>query len=513
VLAAAQALVARSNGPSAALGLAGEAPRQALMGAALLWCGYAFFRGRLAAPSRLATVAALGWWLWGLNKLARAAALIVSRGPWPDAAGPSLRLRNAGLQEALSLVDVGFYLLLALAMVLLLVAERRRAVRAVADAEERYRAFVHNGMEGVWRSEIEPPLDTGLPVEEQVQRLVADARLAECNDAFAAMYGCPDAAAMVGSRVWAYCDAGDAANLETLRAFVRSGYRQTAAESREVDAAGRPRLFLNSRLGVVVDGRLVRVWGTQLDVTEQARLQVSLRRAETMSALGTLVAGVAHEVRNPLFSMSATLDAFEARHGLREEYRPHLDVLRAQLQRLTRLMRDLLEYGKPASLDLVVLNPDALLRQAEEACEATARDAQVRIDHGDRGTVPALRGDRTRLVQVFTNVVENALQHSPPGSVVRVETAATWAQGAPWVEVRVHDAGPGFAEPDLARVFEPFFTKRRGGTGLGLSLVQRIVEQHGGEVTARNHPSGGAEVSVRLPAVSAASPAAAGSEA
>jgi signal transduction histidine kinase len=107
--------------------------------------------------------------------------------------------------------------------------------------------------------------------------------------------------------------------------------------------------------------------------------------------------------------------------------------------------------------------------------------------------------DRGRLVQVFHNLVENAIHYSPRGGVVAVEVEEVqWADGH-WIVCAVRDAGPGFSEGDLERLFEPFFSRRIGGTGLGLSIVQRIVEEHGGQITATNHPQGGAVLTLRLP--------------
>jgi signal transduction histidine kinase len=105
--------------------------------------------------------------------------------------------------------------------------------------------------------------------------------------------------------------------------------------------------------------------------------------------------------------------------------------------------------------------------------------------------------DRTRLMRVFENLLENAIQHSPRGGQVSVEVRR--ADGSvDAIECVVEDSGPGIAAEDLPHVFEPFFTRRKGGTGLGLSIVQRIVEQHGGEVLVANRPHGGTAVTVRL---------------
>jgi signal transduction histidine kinase len=111
--------------------------------------------------------------------------------------------------------------------------------------------------------------------------------------------------------------------------------------------------------------------------------------------------------------------------------------------------------------------------------------------------------DRARVSQVLQNLIENAVHFSPQGGRVHVSLGATGAPEEQWVECAVGDSGPGFDPTDLPRLFEPFFTRRRGGTGLGLSIVKRIVYDHGGEVSAENHPQGGAVVRVRFRALRA----------
>jgi PAS domain S-box-containing protein len=235
------------------------------------------------------------------------------------------------------------------------------------------------------------------------------------------------------------------------------------------------------------------------DVTHTVQLQASLRRSEMMSALGSLVAGVAHEVRNPLFSISATLDAFQARFGPEAEQVRYITVLRTELQRLTRLMQELLDYGKPRNPDL---QPGSIAEVIDDALGVTnrlARSRRVRVVTQAQGPFPLVAMDRNRLLEVFQNLVENAIQHSPPGAVVTVTAREVIHDGQSSLECVIHDAGPGFREEDLPKLFEPFFTRRRGGTGLGLSIVQRIVEQHDGTVSAANSPDGGALMRVRLP--------------
>jgi signal transduction histidine kinase len=232
-------------------------------------------------------------------------------------------------------------------------------------------------------------------------------------------------------------------------------------------------------------------------------LEQTLRRKEAMSAMGALVAGVAHEVRNPLFGISSTLDALEARLGADTAATPYLATLRGETQRLSRLMSQLLDYGRPVTPGLVPEPVGPVLEEAARSCEPLAAGAGVRVEAS--GDVPALpvSMDRPRLVQVFQNLIQNSIQHTPADERVLVAVKAEAWRGRRGLRCTVRDFGPGFDPEDLGRLFEPFFTRRHGGTGLGLSIVQRIVQEHSGHVEAGNHVEGGGVVSVWLPAAGA----------
>jgi PAS domain S-box-containing protein len=231
------------------------------------------------------------------------------------------------------------------------------------------------------------------------------------------------------------------------------------------------------------------------DITGLVTLQESLRRSETMAALGGVVAGVAHEVRNPLFTITATLDAFESGPDRRRDNAEYLKALRTPVARLNQLTRDLLEYGKPRQLRKASATPRDLVRRAVRACVALARDRGVDVEEAVHPACPALEVDSGPIEQVLQNLIANAVQHSRRGGRVRVLAAASGAA----VEFKVEDEGPGIDASDLPRLFEPFFSRRKGGTGLGLSIVERIVETHGGRVSAENRATRGAVFTVRLP--------------
>lgn len=282
-----------------------------------------------------------------------------------------------------------------------------------------------------------------------------------------------------------------AAQLITYIAGERLG---TTAET--TDADGRSWDIIVSRFSAPNGSErfILVLW----EITGFVELQESLRRSETMSAMGTLVAGVAHEVRNPLFGISATLDAFQEEMS-RPGYAECAATLRLEVNRLIHLMQELLEYGKPPALTIERGDIRDVVSQAVESRLPAALAAQVEIRNGMTDAMPTLLMDRSRLRQVFENLIDNAIQHSDPGSIVRVTGVLADHAGRHWIECTVDDEGPGFAPEDFDRVFEPFFTQREGGTGLGLSIVQRIVEEHSGKVSASNRPEGGGRIRVLFP--------------
>jgi PAS domain S-box-containing protein len=241
-----------------------------------------------------------------------------------------------------------------------------------------------------------------------------------------------------------------------------------------------------------------RVIAVVRDITQRKSMEEALRTSERMSIMGALVAGVAHEVRNPLFGIAATLDAFEAEFGATEASAEYMTVLRSDLSRLTRLMDDLLLYGRPSRNDTYRQPIEPVIAEALRVCapRATARRIEIRPEFGE--ALPAVDIDAERMLQVMKNVVENAVEFSEPGAAVAIRVRGE-GSGSRSLVCSVVDHGPGFRADDLPHVFEPFFTRRRGGTGLGLAIAQRIVTEHGGAIAASNAEEGGGVIEIRLP--------------
>lgn len=268
-------------------------------------------------------------------------------------------------------------------------------------------------------------------------------------------------------------------------------------------------IWLRLRVGAVHDEfRGTRLFLMQIDdisterraLLEKEQLQDAVRRAEAMAAMGALVGGVAHEVRNPLFGITATLDAMENRLGNLPEHARYVQVLRGEAARMTELMQRLLAFGRPVSTEQQRTSVPEILRAAADICSITAAGKQVRVEIAVVDSADyTLEVDKPRLIGAFQNLIDNAIQFSAAGGHVMVRLRRIQEPDGDYALVTVRDAGPGFTAGDEARIFQPFFTKRAGGTGLGLSIVKQTIEEHGGAISAANHPEGGAELSVRLP--------------
>ncbi len=162
---------------------------------------------------------------------------------------------------------------------------KHQAEASLRKSEERYRAFIQNSSEGIWRMEFDPPLDTALPVEEQVKRIYDSARLVECNDAMGRMYGFSNAEGLIGKTLDFMLPASDPSAREFLASIVRAGYRATNMESMERNVFGETVYFLNSMVGIVQEGFLVRMWGTQQNITDRKCAEEAIRESEARTRI------------------------------------------------------------------------------------------------------------------------------------------------------------------------------------------------------------------------------------
>ncbi|GJG86796.1 hypothetical protein tb265_19770 [Gemmatimonadetes bacterium T265] len=262
--------------------------------------------------------------------------------------------------------------------------------------------------------------------------------------------------------------------------------------------------LLGPSVGVAMDV-LLREERERAHLDEERRREEQLRQAEKLAALGELVAGVAHEMNNPLAGISAFAELlletppdapFDA------EDREAVRLIKREADRATAVVRDLLTFAREAAPTWGPVALDALLERTVRVRAYAARTAGVDVRLDIEPDLPPVRGDERKLQQVFVNLIanaEHALRGSAPGE--RRVTVCAWRAAPNRVGVRVRDTGPGVPPDVLGRVFEPFFTTKPPGegTGLGLSVSYGIVHAHGGELRAQNLPDGGAAFDVLLP--------------
>jgi PAS domain S-box-containing protein len=223
--------------------------------------------------------------------------------------------------------------------------ERARAVRSLRESEERYRAFIANSSEGIWRFELEQPIPVNWPEDEQIEMLYRFGYLAECNDAMARLYGYERAAQLVGARVGDLLPRSEPQNIAYLRALKRSGYRLTDAETYEVDRRGNAKYFLSNQIGIVENGAVIRGWGIKRDITERKEAEEARRESEERYRLlteispdGVVIAGADGTIHLANQAMQQMLgvtpeqvigrkfcDFFPARYV--DQYRGYLDDL------------------------------------------------------------------------------------------------------------------------------------------------------------------------------------------
>jgi two-component system, cell cycle sensor histidine kinase and response regulator CckA len=397
------------------------------------------------------------------------------------------------------------------------VTERKRS-------EERYRAFIAQSSEGVSRIEIDPPVAVTLPEDAQINLVYERARIAECNDAMARMYGYREARELLGTRLADLHDVGDSANRDQIRNFIRSGYRLSSSETRERARDGRPRVFLNNVVGFLEDGHLVRVWGTQRDISDQRHLEEQFRQAQKMEAVGQLAGGIAHDFNNLLTAILGNTQLLLRELPPGDEKRQDVEEIRKASERAASLTRQLLAYSRRQMLQPVTLDLNVVVADMERMLRRLIGEhiTLVTVLAPDLGPV---RADRNQIEQVLVNLAVNARDAMADGGKLTIETANVELDEAftqahlgsvagSYAMVSVTDTGVGMEANVRAHLFEPFFTTKEvgKGTGLGLATVYGIVKQSDGYIAVDSAPGQGARFKIYLqriqPAQAATPPAA-----
>ncbi|MBZ5559722.1 MAG: PAS domain-containing protein [Acidobacteriia bacterium] len=233
------------------------------------------------------------------------------------------------------------------------------------------------------------------------------------------------------------------------------------------------------------------------DLTAIKDLEEQVRLKHSLAAVGELTAGIAHEFRNGLATIHGYSKLFDLQ-ALPEAYRPYVEGIRAEAESLGDVVTNFLNFARPAHLTLSRVDLRAICERAADDVRADARGLGGSVDV--RGEFAVVDGDEVLLRQAFSNLLRNALEAcAGQGIAPRIVIQSAVDARLRVSRISVDDNGPGIAPSDRDRVFQPFFTSKRNGTGLGLALVQKIIVFHNGRVTASAAALGGASLQVTLP--------------
>jgi two-component system NtrC family sensor kinase len=243
--------------------------------------------------------------------------------------------------------------------------------------------------------------------------------------------------------------------------------------------------------GVVLSGR---------DVTDLKRLEEQLIQAEKLAAMGQMLAGVAHELNNPLTAILGVTELLRERGGIDDPTKRQLDLTHRQARRAARIVQNLLEFSRPASPQKKALDVNNLLERTLQLHEHSLRRNNIQVDFHPPSDLPGVIGDANQLIQVLLNLVTNAEQAiREVRDTGRIQLRA--GRNGNQVMITVQDDGVGIRPEALPRIFDPFYTTKRpgGGTGLGLSICMSIIREHGGNIEAETLPAGGSAFTIYLP--------------
>lgn len=235
------------------------------------------------------------------------------------------------------------------------------------------------------------------------------------------------------------------------------------------------------------------------DITDKRKKETQLRRAESLAALTTLAAGVAHEINNPLGSISIRIQLIEK---LIRNEKPdkgamtkHLDVVKEEMDRLKHIVVDFLFAVRPMDIQLLSENPGPIIEQLADLVQPEADRKGIDVRLAIEPDLPRVLMDKRHVKQALLNLIQNAMAAMPAGGTLRI--AAEVADDE--LRISVSDTGTGIPEELLTKIFEPYFTTKKNGTGLGLTITFKIIKEHAGEISLESKEGRGSTFTIHLP--------------
>lgn len=371
-------------------------------------------------------------------------------------------------------------------------AERYQMAQASLEAQQRHLSDVQAFRDLIFQS-----VGTGLIA------VGPDGRITAFNRAAEAITGLPADAAL--GEPWRRVF-GDDVDLDRVRAAV--GAREGQSQRYEIQLSRRDGRSVPVGISFWLlrsgEGDAIGLIGVCQDLSSIKQMEERMRQADRLAAIGRLSANIAHEIRNPLASVSGAIEVL-ARDIPSDPTRERLvEIVLSESARLNQLISDFLEYARPAPLVPTEVNASRVLDDVLVLLEHRRLPDHLKVvrEYDERLLV---RADPQQLRQAIWNLCLNAVQSMPEGGELRVAGRLLDGGGGPTrVQIGIADTGYGIAETDLPHIFEPFYSTKPEGSGLGLAMVYRVVQEHGGEIDVRSTVRGGTTFTLSLPAAAVA---------
>lgn len=232
-----------------------------------------------------------------------------------------------------------------------------------------------------------------------------------------------------------------------------------------------------------------------VSLAEKEKLEEELRRSERLAALGRLVTGVAHELRNPIGIVKTTVQLMEKDLENTNVDKEYFKVIEEQILRQNRVIEELLDFGRPNKHMVQKANINVLLERVLVFTSPILRQHKIQLEQVLDHELPPVQVDAERIKQVFVNIILNAVQAMPEGGKLTIRTR----HNHDWIHIGFEDTGPGIAPSEVVNIFDPFYTTREYGTGLGLSISHQIIKTHDGHIDVDSTLGSGTSFTIHLP--------------
>jgi PAS domain S-box-containing protein len=328
--------------------------------------------------------------------------------------------------------------------------------------------------------------------------VIEDGVIAFANQAFCQMHGCVLEKVLHKEFITAVIPEDRDRIKELYTRIEQETWEETTCEYRGLSHADHEIVIEMKIKHTRYDGKKV-IIGICRDITGRLEIEAKMRQEERLAAIGRLTTSLSHEIRNPLSAIKMNLQMLHKFHQFEGDDQRCMELSLDEVSRLEHTLADLLDFAKPPRLHFSRCSLHDILTHCLELFRTKFEEQRITIIQDLDHTLPEIKADKEKLSQVVLNLVLNALEVSQPGQSIWVSTCYRRDAKKPGIELRVEDEGPGIPKNHKERIFQPFFSTKEKGTGIGLTNVKHIVEAHKGRIETSNREPRGTVFQVWLP--------------